>query len=262
MELSQTLLPVGYAVFLWWGATGFILYLDGLPKRTFATSFGFATVLLAAALVVIAKTAVSLTALSAFTAFTASIVVWAWMEIGFLTGQVTGPRRTACEANCHGLRHMVHAIEAILYHEVAIIAGAGLIAALTWRAPNHVALYTYLVLWVMRSSAKVNLFLGVRNLGEVFLPEHLRYLVSFLRRRRMNALFPFSMVLGTLGTIAIAQHAALGISAFETTGAALVAALLGLAVLEHGFMMLPVPVEQIWGWGFRSRLPRAARRNA
>ena len=33
----------------------------------------------------------------------------------------------------------------------------------------------------MRQSAKLNLFLGVRNLGVEFLPQHLRYLQSFFR---------------------------------------------------------------------------------
>ena len=38
-------LPVLYALFVWWFSTGLILYLDGLPRRTFRWSMLGATVL-------------------------------------------------------------------------------------------------------------------------------------------------------------------------------------------------------------------------
>ena len=50
----------------------------------------------------------------------------------------------------------------------------------------------------MRESAKLNLFLGVRNLSEEFLPAHLAYLQSYFRRRSMNMLFPFSVTVSTV----------------------------------------------------------------
>ncbi len=37
------------------------------------------------------------------------------------------------------------------------------------------------MLWAMRQSAKLNLFLGVRNLSDELLPPHLRYLADVLR---------------------------------------------------------------------------------
>ena len=36
----------------------------------------------------------------------------------------------------------------------------------------------------MRQSAKLNVFLGVRNLSEEFLPQHLHYLQSYFTRSR------------------------------------------------------------------------------
>lgn len=254
-------LPLLYAVLVWWSATGCILYLDGLPQRTFAASIAGATLVLLGALAGVAHTAGEATPTGAFCAFSCAILIWGWMELSFLTGALTGPRRTACAAGCRGHRHVGHAIAAILYHEFAIIAGAVAIAALTWGAPNQVAIATFMVLWVMRTSAKLNLFLGVRNLGEAFLPDHLLYLESFLRRRRMNPLFPVSVVAGTLVTVLIAQRAAASdATPFQVAGSTLVAALLGLAVAEHWFMMLPLPTEALWSWGFRSRAETTARR--
>ena len=246
--------PVLYAVLLWWFATGAILYLDGLPRRTFRASLGIATVVLVGALYGLAMACDEATVRGAFVSFTCAVAVWGWMELSFLTGLVTGPRRAACAAGCDGLRHAGHAIEAILYHEFAILAGAAAIVAVTCRAPNQVGIGTFLVLWIMRSSAKLNLFLGVRNLGEAFLPEHLAYLQSFLRRRRMNPLFPVSVLLGATVVVVLAvQVAAPGATPFQVASGALIAALLALAVLEHGFMMLPLPTEALWSWGFRSR---------
>jgi len=252
--------PVLYAVLVWWFATGAILYLDGLPRHTFRASLGAATVVLVGALYGLAVAGEEVSVRGAFAAFTCAVAVWGWMELSFLTGLVTGPRRAGCDAACGGLRHAGHAIEAILYHEFAILAGAAAIVAVTWRAPNQVGIGTFLVLWVMRSSAKLNLFLGVRNLGEAFLPDHLAYLQSFLRRRRMNPLFPISVLLGAMVVVLLAARVAAPTSTpFQVTSGALIAALLALAVLEHGFMMLPLPTEALWRWGFRSRSASSTR---
>jgi hypothetical protein len=44
-------------------------------------------------------------------------------------------------------------------------------------------------------------------------------------------------------------------SDFGTAGLALVGTLLTLAVLEHWFLVLPLPSEALWSWGLRSRAP-------
>ena len=62
-----------------------------------------------------------------------------------------------------------------LYHELAIIGSAIAIVALTWHQPNQIGMWTFMVLWWMHQSAKLNVFFGVRNLNEEFLPEHLTF---------------------------------------------------------------------------------------
>ena len=44
---------------------------------------------------------------------------------------------------------------------------------------NRYGLWTFLVLWIMRQSAKLNLFFGVPNLGEQYLPAHLQEALSY-----------------------------------------------------------------------------------
>lgn len=107
----------------------------------------------------------------------------------------------------------------------------------------------------MRLSSKLNLFLGVRNLFESFLPDHLRYLRSYFRRRAMNALFPVSVAGGGIVAVLLWQRAlADESSAFIGVQATFLAALMTLAILEHLFLVLPLPSAALWQWGLRSRV--------
>jgi putative photosynthetic complex assembly protein 2 len=66
-------------------------------------------------------------------------------------------------------------------------------------------------------------------------------LKGFLRRRRMNALFPFSVfALATLTVFLVMQP-----QSFEITMAATLAA---IGLLEHILLMLPLPIEKLWHW--------------
>jgi putative photosynthetic complex assembly protein 2 len=100
----------------------------------------------------------------------------------------------------------------------------------------------------MRLSAKLNVFLGVLNLGEAFVPPHLKYLISFMRKRRMNALMPVSL-LGGLALVAwLTQlRVAPGVSAFHKVEYAFLIGMAGLAVLEHAMLVLPLPFTALWG---------------
>jgi putative photosynthetic complex assembly protein 2 len=96
------------------------------------------------------------------------------------------------------------------------------------------------------------LFLGVPNLGERFLPPHLQYLKSFFRKRAMNFLFPLSITGGTAALALLIERYASANGYFEIVSYALATSLLGLAVLEHWFMVLPLPSERLWAWAFRA----------
>jgi putative photosynthetic complex assembly protein 2 len=240
-----------YAVLVWWFATGIILFLDGLPRSTFRWSMGAATALLAIVAVKLHSSAGDLSAAGAYASFTCAIGVWGWLEMSFLMGFITGPRKHACLECCSGWRHFLHASEAIIFNELATLVGAVVILAATHRAPNQTALGTYLILWSMRLSAKLNLFLGVPNLGEKFLPPHLQYLKSFFRKRPMNLLFPISVTLSTIGVVLLVQRYLAVTDPFRTTAYALMASLLALAVLEHWFMVIPLPSEKMWKWAMR-----------
>jgi putative photosynthetic complex assembly protein 2 len=99
----------------------------------------------------------------------------------------------------------------------------------------------------------------VRNLSESFLPTHLKYLQTYFKRASMNWLFPVSVAVSTWLAVLMWQGAtASGISAFDATALTFVGMLLSLAILEHWFMVLPLPFEALWRWGLRSRAAGAA----
>lgn len=243
-----------YTVLVWWLSTGVILWLNGLPRRLHPAVMAASTVLCGVALAGVSASADDTRVSGAYLAFTAAITAWGWLELGFLLGYVTGPRRVACPPGARGWRRVRHALAAILWHELALLALGAAIVVLTWRQPNTVALWTFAVLWVMRCSAKLNVFLGVRNLNEDFLPPHLRYLDSYFRRRPGNGLFASSVIAATMAACAVwGAAAAADASPFEAAAAALVATLLSLAVLEHWLMVLPLPSEPLWRWSLRGR---------
>lgn len=238
-----------YSTFLWWFSTGIIFYLNARPMHTFRWSMLGGSVILIGALYGLWASAGTTTVSGAYIAFTCGLLIWGWHTMSYYMGMITGPRRDQCPSNCRGWRHFIHAVETSLYHELAIIATAVLMVVLTWGQPNHFGLWTFVVLWGMHVSAKLNVFLGVRNLNKEFIPPHLSYLTGFFRRRSMNLLFPISVTVGTVITLVLVQASmASGASPFAATGYTLLATLMALAVLEHWFMILPIPAETLWRW--------------
>jgi putative photosynthetic complex assembly protein 2 len=244
--------PALFVVFTWYLSTGALLYLVGLPSRVTRAALIGATLLLAPVLQMAATAAAEPTVGYAYLGFAAGLAVWAWQEMAFLTGAITGPRRFGTTSGTW--RHAWHATLSVAHHELAIAVGAATLLVMSWGQPHPVALWTYLGLWAMRLSAKLNLFLGVRNLNEAFLPDHLGHLSQFLRKRAMNWLFPVSILVGTTVT-AIVLLAAVDPATDPARAVALtlVGTLLGLAMLEHWFMVLPLPAERLFTWGLRSR---------
>lgn len=252
-------LPVLFAIFVWWFATGIVLLLDGLPRTTFRWSHLLSTLLALGAFVGLAHTAQQTTPAGAFCAFTCALLVWGWHELSFLTGWVTGPRQRAADPGVQGWPRFVQAVAAILWHELAILASGALIATITWDAANRVGMATFAVLWVMRISAKLNVFLGVRNLSIEFLPPHLAYLASFFRRRAMNLLFPLSVSASTVvAAWMVLEALAAAPGGAYATGQLLVVTLLVLAIVEHWLMVLPFNPTALWRWAMRERKHGAA----
>jgi putative photosynthetic complex assembly protein 2 len=247
-------LPALYALFIWWFSTGVIMYLDGLPRKTFKWSIIGATILMVFSLWGVYASRSDASIVGAYCAFTCGLLAWGWQEISFYMGYVTGTRKQPCPEGCSGWKHFGHAIQTSLWHELAIIAMGIVIVDITWGSKNQIGMWTFMVLWWMHQSAKLNVFLGVRNLNEEFLPEHLQFLKSFLTKKPMNLLFPLSITISTVILVKLVQaaHEVHG-SRFDAAGFCFLAMLMGLAIVEHWLLMLPLPAAALWGWSLKSR---------
>ncbi len=240
------------AIFLWWLTTGVILFVvTRLALQRLALGVASAS-LLALGLIMLHITAEDLSANGAYLSFLAALAIWGAVEISFLGGLITGPNRAALPAQFTGIRRFWSATRVVLWHELFLLALGFLLIIAFAQGPNQIGLLTYGILWLMRLSAKLNLYLGVRNTGERLLPAHLRYMSSYFAHRPMNLLFPFSITLGTILSALLFHKAfAAGADAHQATGFMLVATLASLAVIEHWFLMLPLPLEALWRWGLR-----------
>lgn len=251
--MTATVLIVLYAVFVWWLATGVVFFAASLPDSTIRPTIGVISGALLIALHAIARIGAD-TALDAMIAFTGGIIVWGWGEAMFLLCLVNGPNRTSCPGGAAGLHRFVLATRTVIHHEILLIVLAVLIAVLSGPENSAIALMTYLTLWILRLSAKFNLYLGTSNFSEDIAPHRLRYLATYFRRARMNALFPLSIIGGLALAVfygMLASSAAT--SGHDHAGYTLLCTLTLLGVFEHGMMMIPLRDGALWTWLFGSR---------
>ncbi len=245
--LRDTAAPALFALLAWWFGTGAILWLVRRPaggfrgRMTAVTGAGLASIWAAWHSMQVSGPA------AAYLGFASVIVMWGWHEMAFLSGWITGARKCPLTPGARGLLRFKQSVQVVLHHELALLFNFGLLWVLQQGHPNHVAICTFALLWCMRLSAKLNLFFGVPEVGEQYLPDHLTYLGSYFRRGRVSLFFWVSITLAGGSWLWLVGQARSGVVEV-TTGWVLLAALLGLAIVEHLIMMFPLPLQKLWGW--------------
>ncbi len=252
-DLTESLVaPALFALLCWWLGTGAILWLVRRPPSSFRWSLAGFTVLLVASLWTTWLSMQAHTVANAYLAFASVIAMWSWHELAFLTGWLAGPRKTRLQPGASGWSRFTQSLQAVLWHELALLAN---FAALWWMQqgqPSHLAICTFALLWCMRASAKLNLFFGVPEVGEQYLPRHLAYLGSFFRRGPVGLFFYATVGSACLVWAWVVWQIPGGETA-RNTGWVLLAALLGLAIVEHAIMAWPLPMQKLWGWAMSQR---------
>jgi putative photosynthetic complex assembly protein 2 len=248
--VSSLVLPLLFATLLWFFATGFVLWLDRLPQATWPFSIVAATVASGFAMGGIIMTAPMTGSIAAYIAFACALVIWGWHELSFLMGFVTGPNRDVCPADATGWRRFRLAAATLIHHEVAMFLTVLVIMAATWGQPNQTATLTFLLLFVMRLSAKFNIFAGVPHLSTEMMPDHMRYLASYFRIRPPRLFYAVSLF-GILLLAAWLGNAALSAEGGAATCYALAFSLVVLAFLEHGFLVVPWQDTRLFRWAMR-----------
>jgi len=252
---SFTVPPI-YAAFVWWFSTGAVLFLVSRSERFETSRIVVAVALLVGSLGGLALSASNTGVWGAYAAFTCTILLWGAQEIAFLAGWLTGPRPQACPDRVKGWKRLSLALQAILYHELALLACGTAIVAATWNGANQIGLWTFAALWVLRQSAKINLFLGVPVTNHELMPDAVRFLKTFFAHKPVGAFFPISVTLATAVLVIMIQRIVeVAVTPFDIVGLTLVSTLFALGVVEHWFMLLPLPAITLWSWGMRSGFP-------
>ncbi len=242
------ILALVIALLGWWVSTGVILFLNHLPTSTYRWSIFAATVFLLLSLITVPMFLHDLSYLGVLIAFLQGLLIWGWLEMTYLMGFLTGPRKEECPEGTEGWSRFWLALKTSLYHELAVIALGALLIFMTFDKPNPIAGYTFATLWGMRWSAKLNLFLGILNYNSDWLPSRLAYIKSYVRFQRMNFIFPFSICSGILVAVFFFYASQASELDAASLGFSIIGFLLVFAILEHCFLMLPIKDAALWNW--------------
>ncbi len=241
-----------FALFVWWFSTGAILVAvrraDRHGRRAHKMLTLAALPVLGAGIAGIYLTRGMDDVAGVYLAFLSALAIWGWIELAFLTGLITGPNPAPCPEDTPEWERFIRAWGTLAYSEMLLAASLIWIMVLCWQADNTFGMWTFLILFFARISAKLNLFFGVPNINVEFLPKPLAHLPSHFRRARMNWVFPVSITALCFALGCFLERLISAPDATTGVGFALLAALTGLAMVEHWVMVLPIPDAKLWRW--------------
>lgn len=261
MNLATPVIAVLIAIGIWWLSTGLVLAMvhwssrkrlrpwQLLPVITLVGVLGFLLMLSGSG---------EHTPTGSYAGFFGAILVWAWHETTFLTGMVTGRRKEECPPGLHGLARFKAAWKAVCDHEIALLI-TGVFLWLMFRdSANLFGLATFGLLWGMRISAKVLIFLGARHAVSGLMPPAILHLRSYFNTGRTTPLFPLLLAIA-LGLFAVLVTGAVRAHQdYSVVGHILLASFMALAIMEHLILVLPVSDTALWRWAVSGAGPAGA----
>lgn len=243
------------ALFLWWFATGILLWRVHAADRGGPDSHLWSVILslplFAAGVLGVNTTLADGSPQGVWFAFLSAMALWGWVELAFLSGIITGPNTRVCPPGLTARARFRAAFGTVAWHETVLLVVLLTLATATWGATNSFAFWTFALLFGARVSAKLNLYFGVPFINTSFLPTPLAHLASYFRPGPVSAFFPISVtVLAlTVGCFVERLWAAHKVGAEGSIiGFTLLAMLAALALLEHWFMVWRVQDEKLWRW--------------
>ena len=241
-----------FAIFAWWFFTGIILLVvrraDKAPLGAHRTAVVATVPLFALGVAGLVVSTSTLTVGNVYVSFLSVLLIWGWIEMAFLTGIITGPETRPCPKTLIGWARFVRAWHTLSYHELLLLMGLLIVTVATTGTENTFGLWTYLILFGARISAKLNLFFGVPRINTEFVPTPLAHLTSYFRQGDATLAFGIGITLLSFATACFAERLIAADSAPQIAGFALLTALAALATLEHWLMVIPLPDAKLWRW--------------
>ncbi len=252
--MTTLLLAIGYAIGVWWGGTLVVLLLSRLrgPARGLAIVGTSGAAIGALAVLPFLRPLDDVTGV--LLGFGAAVVVWGWLELLLLQGVAVGTRRAPSAPGLKGLARFREAFDAIRHHEFALAGILVLVGVLSLGSALPVAFVTFALLWGLRLSTKLHLFLGVPQPNGHLFPEGAAHLAAFLGPARRSPQLGLTTCVWALATIALFSAGMMAPSSANATAWFLAGTLTGLGTLEHLTLLLPLRLESLWGWE-KQRLP-------
>jgi len=254
--MTDYVMPVLFVILLWWSSTGAILWLArGVDKQmhlrllgmTAICGLGFAGLIISTAYTQV---------WSVYMGFVSALIIWGWVEFTFLGGMITGKLKGLCPKDLTETKRFARAFRAINYHEFTLLGALIVIGLIDMTGGTGTASKTFACMWLMRIGAKFAIFSGVPKLSVEMMPERLSYLQSYFRADRIGWGFWCSIIsCGLFFMAGIYALVAIDYSLVTRTQVIMLTALVGLALIEHFFMVLPVADSRLWSWAMPKQKP-------
>lgn len=248
--MTSPLIASLFAIFIWWFSTGMILL---AVRKADRNGTHLKTVLSASPLLAIGGWA-ALASLhdhsvsGVYLGFLGALAIWGWIELAFLAGIISGPMKDDCLPGLQGQERFLRAFNTLAYHELLLVVALLALTLASSDAPNQMALATFMVLFLARILAKLNLFYGVPRINTEFVPVRLAHLKSYFRRGPISYAFPIAVTVLTALLAVCAERLWTAGSDAAVMGFTLLTALTALALLEHWLMVIPLPDAKLWRW--------------
>ena len=248
--MTSPLIASLFAIFVWWFSTGMILL---AVRRADGSGRHLQTVLAGLPLLVLGGWAVwaslpHASIMGVYLGFLGGLAIWGWIELAFLAGVVTGPMKDECLPGLQGQARFFRAFGTLAYHELLLVIALLALVTISDGAPNQMALATYLVLFLARILAKLNLFFGVPRINTEFVPAKLVHIKSYFCLGPITYAFPVAITILTAMLVVCAERLWNAGSDATVMGFTLLTALTALALLEHWLMVVPLPDAKLWRW--------------
>lgn len=248
--MTQPFVASLFAIFIWWFSTGMILLAvrkaDRSGRHIQTVLAGLPLVLGGAWAVGASLTETNVTGV--YLGFLGALAIWGWIELAFLAGVITGPMKDDCLPGLQGQARFFRAFATLAHHELLLTLGLLALVYASSGAPNQMAIATYMVLFLARILAKLNLFYGVPRINTEFVPDRLAHIKSYFRRGPVTYAFPVAITILTVLLAVCAERLWTAGSDVTVMGFTLLTALTALALLEHWLMVVPLPDAKLWRW--------------
>ena len=239
-------LGIALTLLAWWVGTGAVFLAAAGGPRMRRASFGVATLMLGLALASVPILSLRQDLGGILLALLAGFTVWAWVELSFYTGYLTGPSRAVPPSGASlGVRFR-HALGACLWHEMVIPILGVVLWALGASGGHLWSLWIFLTFWVLHEAARINVLVGVPHPFAELLPEHLDHLKPYLEPRPAGWALGLTLVAHGVALAFLAVFSMSAAADPSVLGWVAVTALVALGAIEHVVLLLPIPLERLW----------------